>query len=68
MNTPAPLSALLRNSIKHVLHILLYGPDAADVLQPPLHLTVTHKLEWERTKVDIDHPDVGQKLLDTVVR
>ena len=26
------------------------------------------KVEWDRTKVDIDHPDVGQVLLDTVVR
>ena len=26
------------------------------------------KLEWERSKVDIDHPDVGPVLLDTVVR
>ena len=42
MNTPAPLSALLWDSIQQVLHILLHGPDAADMLQATLHLTVTH--------------------------
>ena len=26
------------------------------------------KVEWERSKVDLDHPNVGPVLLDTVVR
>ena len=42
MNTPAPLSALLWDSIQQVLHVLLHGPDAAHMLQATLHLTVTH--------------------------
>ena len=42
MNTPAPLSALLWDSIQQVLHVLLHGPDAAHMLQPTLHLTVAH--------------------------